>query len=451
MNDESTLIGRTLADRYRVESEIARGRDGERLPCPRPPSRSRRCHEGPRVAVRRRPALHRPLPRRGSRSGLALASEPRARVRLGQRRPSALHRHGAARPPPDPSRPAGQRGSALGRRGAPHRSRAPRGSAGGPRARPRALRREAGQRHARTRSGQAHRLRDRDPAARRDRWRHEHRLTALHVARAAARPGAHAGQRPVQPRRRPLRVAHRAASVSGRDARGGQRRPGRRTRQAAIDDRRRHPRPAGRGDPPGAAPRSGRALRERRGDGGVPRCIGRRDRGASRRRHDPDGPRSAAHSGLRPRTGGLCPTRRAAAALAGAGPASRHSGTAPRRERMGPDRHAARARGRGAGGRARRVPAPRARPRGRGSRGHLHRPAHGRARSEHGRRAGPRRHGDGRGARGRAGIRARAGPCTATRTRSRPAGIIDQEPRAGRQVAPGSTFSLYSARFADCQ
>ena len=34
---------------------------------------------------------------------------------------------------------------------------------------------------------------------------------------------------------------------------------------------------------------------------------------------------------------------------------------------------------------------------------------------------------------------------------SRPVGIIDQEPRAGRQVAPGSTFSLYSARFADCQ
>ena len=33
----------------------------------------------------------------------------------------------------------------------------------------------------------------------------------------------------------------------------------------------------------------------------------------------------------------------------------------------------------------------------------------------------------------------------------RPAGIIDQEPRAGREVAPGSTFSLYSARFADCQ
>lgn len=33
----------------------------------------------------------------------------------------------------------------------------------------------------------------------------------------------------------------------------------------------------------------------------------------------------------------------------------------------------------------------------------------------------------------------------------RPDGIIDQEPRAGRQVAPGSTFSLYSARFADCQ
>ena len=32
-----------------------------------------------------------------------------------------------------------------------------------------------------------------------------------------------------------------------------------------------------------------------------------------------------------------------------------------------------------------------------------------------------------------------------------PAGIIDQEPPAGTQVAPGSTFSLYSARFADCQ
>jgi eukaryotic-like serine/threonine-protein kinase len=32
-----------------------------------------------------------------------------------------------------------------------------------------------------------------------------------------------------------------------------------------------------------------------------------------------------------------------------------------------------------------------------------------------------------------------------------PAGIIDQEPRARREVAPGSTFSLYSARFADCQ
>jgi eukaryotic-like serine/threonine-protein kinase len=34
---------------------------------------------------------------------------------------------------------------------------------------------------------------------------------------------------------------------------------------------------------------------------------------------------------------------------------------------------------------------------------------------------------------------------------SQPEGIIDQEPRAGRQVAPGSRFSLYSARFADCQ
>ncbi len=32
-----------------------------------------------------------------------------------------------------------------------------------------------------------------------------------------------------------------------------------------------------------------------------------------------------------------------------------------------------------------------------------------------------------------------------------PSGIIDQEPPAGTAVAPGSTFSLYSARFADCQ
>jgi eukaryotic-like serine/threonine-protein kinase len=33
----------------------------------------------------------------------------------------------------------------------------------------------------------------------------------------------------------------------------------------------------------------------------------------------------------------------------------------------------------------------------------------------------------------------------------RPEGIIDQEPPAGTQVARGSKFSLYSARFADCQ
>ena len=32
-----------------------------------------------------------------------------------------------------------------------------------------------------------------------------------------------------------------------------------------------------------------------------------------------------------------------------------------------------------------------------------------------------------------------------------PEGIIDQEPPAGTQVAPGSKFSLYSARFVDCQ
>jgi eukaryotic-like serine/threonine-protein kinase len=35
--------------------------------------------------------------------------------------------------------------------------------------------------------------------------------------------------------------------------------------------------------------------------------------------------------------------------------------------------------------------------------------------------------------------------------RGQPEGIVDQEPPAGTAVAPGSTFSLYSARFADCQ
>jgi hypothetical protein len=34
---------------------------------------------------------------------------------------------------------------------------------------------------------------------------------------------------------------------------------------------------------------------------------------------------------------------------------------------------------------------------------------------------------------------------------SRAEGIIDQEPPAGREVAPGSTFSLYSARVEDCR
>ena len=34
---------------------------------------------------------------------------------------------------------------------------------------------------------------------------------------------------------------------------------------------------------------------------------------------------------------------------------------------------------------------------------------------------------------------------------SRPEGIVDQEPPAGTQVAPGSGFSMYSARVSDCQ
>ncbi len=34
---------------------------------------------------------------------------------------------------------------------------------------------------------------------------------------------------------------------------------------------------------------------------------------------------------------------------------------------------------------------------------------------------------------------------------SRPEGIVDQEPPAGMSVAPGSAFSMYSARVSDCQ
>jgi beta-lactam-binding protein with PASTA domain len=34
---------------------------------------------------------------------------------------------------------------------------------------------------------------------------------------------------------------------------------------------------------------------------------------------------------------------------------------------------------------------------------------------------------------------------------AQPEGIIDQEPAAGEQLAIGSPFNLYSARFADCQ
>ena len=88
------------------------------------------------------------------------------------------------------------------------------------------------------------------------------------------------------------------------------------------------------------------------------------------------------------------------------GPASRAAGprAAPRRERVGRDRHAAGARRGGAGGRARRAAAARARPRGR--RDHTDRSADRGARPEHGERAGPRRHGHRRRSRSRAGVRA---------------------------------------------
>ena len=34
---------------------------------------------------------------------------------------------------------------------------------------------------------------------------------------------------------------------------------------------------------------------------------------------------------------------------------------------------------------------------------------------------------------------------------SRPEGIIDQEPAAGTEVAPGSAFTMFSARISDCR
>jgi beta-lactam-binding protein with PASTA domain len=34
---------------------------------------------------------------------------------------------------------------------------------------------------------------------------------------------------------------------------------------------------------------------------------------------------------------------------------------------------------------------------------------------------------------------------------SQPEGIIDQEPPAGTEVAPGSAFTMFSARIADCR
>ena len=153
-----------------------------------------------------------------------------------------------------------------------------------------------------------------------DRWRHEHRLAALHVARAAARRGAHAGERSVQPRRRPLPGADRAPAVPRRDARGGQRRARRRPGSG-------RPRRSSTAFPAGWTRRSSRrcaAIRtsasQRRGDGGRAGCVRRRDRGRRRRRHDPG--RSASRR-RRPLGGRrLRPAGRAPAAT-GPAPASR--------------------------------------------------------------------------------------------------------------------------------
>ena len=286
MSDGPALIGRTLADRYRIEAELARGGMANVY-------RARDLRLDRDVAVKVLAARYADDPAFTAR----FLDEARAAASLSH--PSLVHvydsgsdgsshyivmelldRHRTLR-----DRLA-CRGPAPARRGARHRSRAARRPAGGPRSRPRSLRRDAGERHARPGARQAHRLRDRVAAARRERRRHEHRLPALHVTRTAARRGAHAGERPLQPRCGSLRRAHRPPAVCRRDAGGDQRRPCGRRRTAAVDARRWGPRPPGRGDPPVAAEGSGRALHQRRCDGGLAGGVGRRHRERQRRRHD---------------------------------------------------------------------------------------------------------------------------------------------------------------------
>ena len=80
------MVGRTLADRYRIDAPVARGGMARVY-------RARDVRLDRDVAIKvlsqpyaGRSGLHRALPCGGARGGVALAPEPRARLRLGQRR-----------------------------------------------------------------------------------------------------------------------------------------------------------------------------------------------------------------------------------------------------------------------------------------------------------------------------------------------------------------------------
>ena len=80
------MIGRTLADRYRIDAPVARGGMARVYRARDVAARPRRCAQGPLAAIRRRSRLHRALPGGGPRGSVADPPEPRARLRLGQRR-----------------------------------------------------------------------------------------------------------------------------------------------------------------------------------------------------------------------------------------------------------------------------------------------------------------------------------------------------------------------------
>ena len=228
------------------------------------------------------------------------------------------------------------------------------------------------------------------------------------------------------------------------------------TRPAALHARRRRPRSPRRGDPAGAAPRSFGALPQRRGHGP---CARRRRRGGRSRPATTTRRRSSVRAApvpaARRRRRGTC--RR---------PCPHGSRLARRRSDRGRSHRPAR-RARGVWGvlgtllilgAAALVVAPRGRA-----------PA----------RPGwlERRQRRGIAVRDGSGIGRRQGPVTVPETvglatadaierateadldwtvhcnddPAQPEGIIDQEPPAGTPVAPGSTFTMFSARISDCR